>query len=146
MELLVAVDLVAAEERPAITTTTMIDGNGHRRWRDPAFAAMVAGLVCLVLLSLGYWRQSDQATSLRTQTTNISRLQTLNHRLLSEIESCTTPKGACAQRSAKGQAAAIDQIVQRLTAVACALAYSGDQAAIHRCVVRGAAYGVTGGQ
>lgn len=139
MEMLAAVDLVAAEDHPphSTTTTTVVDGNSGPRWHDPVFIAVIAGLICLVLLSLGYWRQSDQAASLRQQTVGVKELQEQNHRLLSEIESCTTPKGKCAQRGANAQSQVIDLIVQRVTYAMCKLVHPNESITVVRaCVVQ----------
>ena len=136
MELLAAVDVVAAEDRPptTVTTTTMCE---KRRWHDPLFAAMLAGLVCLVLLSLGYWQQTNQAANLHQQARNIQQLQHQNQRVLAEIESCTTPKGECTQRNAKGTQGYIDQIVERLTFAVCKLAHPDASVAVIRaCAIQ----------
>jgi hypothetical protein len=110
VELLAAVDVIAAEQRPK---------HVPRPLRQPGWAVAFVVLVTLVVVA---WGQS-----------RISRIQEGNSTILETVQSCVTPKGECAQRGARNQANAIQVIVDATVVATCAATHEG-KSAINSCI------------
>lgn len=126
VEILTAADVMASGERRS-------PSRSPRRWSEPGWWMAMLLFLGIGLLAWGQFQQQDTNDRLARVLTRIQHIQKVNHTLLAEVRSCTTPSGKCAKRGADSQTQAINVITNGTAMVVCVALHPQDPVAATQC-------------